>query len=223
MKQRNKTSHKYLAQYAEPEVEYLASFPAALKYQHVLVIPAFQESVQFIKRFIAGELAIQNCLLIVVINQPDNELGRQHAQHQVTLDNEISQLGKEYWQQGNLRLIDLATDKSNATNNSNVTNKINASVLIVNRYIQPIPAEQGVGLARKIGADLAAQLFIADHITSSWIHSTDADATLPNNYFTAHLPEQLAIKNAVVTCCDFYHHSEQLTICLLYTSPSPRD
>lgn len=206
MKSRNKTCHKYLTHYAEPEVEHLASFPATLKYSNVIVIPAFQESVQFIERFLTSQLAEQNCLIIVVINQPDNNLGRQYQQNQITLDVKISQLGKERWQQGNLRLVDMTSIISNVT----------TSILIVNRFTQAIPEEQGVGLARKIGADLAVQLYISNHISSSWVHSTDADATLPNNYFIAHLPENLPknelMNTTIATYCDFYHHSEQLDI-----------
>ena len=198
----NKTCHKYLTHYAEPEVEHLASFPGDIKYENVLIIPAFQESILFIERFITSQLAEQNCLLIVVINQPDNDFGRQHSQYQVRLDNKISQLAKERWQQGNLRLLDML----------NVTSADTSSILLVNRFTQAIPADQGVGLARKIGADLAVKLYSAGHICSSWIHSTDADATLPDHYFTAHLPENISAQDAVASCCNFYHHSEQLDI-----------
>lgn len=200
----DKTCAKYLAHYAEPEVLALALFPAQLKYQQVLVIPAFQESMQFIGRFIDSKLAEQQCLLIVVINQPDNDFGRQHQQLQSDLAQDIAQQGSLLWQQDNLRLIDL----SQSTGNKNT----NSAVLIVNRFSQAIPADQGVGLARKIGADLAVKLFLTGHIVSSWVHSTDADAYLPDNYFSAHAADNLTLKHAVATCCNFYHHSEQQAI-----------
>jgi len=41
-----------------------------------------------------------------------------------------------------------------------------------------IPRRQGVGLARKIGADLATALIAAGRIHSPWIYMTDADARL---------------------------------------------
>ncbi len=208
--QLNKTCSKYLANYAENEVTSVASFPEQLNYQHVLVIPAFQESIQFIERFIASSLVEQQCLLIVVINQPDSDFGQQHLRAQIELEKDITALGNELWQQNNLRLIELSNSKVNSQENS--------AVLVVNRYTQPIPAEQGVGLARKIGADLAVELFLRGCIASSWIHSSDADAYLPNNYFSAHTPENLAVthlakaKNPVATCCNFYHYSEQPAI-----------
>jgi hypothetical protein len=208
--QLSKTCSKYLAHYAEQEVTLLATFPEQITYQHVLVIPAFQESIQFIERFIASSLAEQQCLLIVVINQPDNDFGQQHFQAQAQLAKGISSLGLELWQQGSLRLISLLGSSINPQSNS--------AVLVVNRYTKPIPAEQGVGLARKIGADLAVELFLRSCIASSWIHSSDADAYLPNNYFSAHSAENIAVthsakaKPPAATCCDFYHYSEQPVI-----------
>ena len=206
----NKTCSKYLAHYAEQEVVSLASFPEQFSYQHVLVIPAFQESLEFVERFVSSSLAEQQCLLIVVVNQPDSAFGQQHSQVQVELESDIFALGNELWQQDNLTLIDLSNCKANL--------QANSAVLVVDRYTKPIPAEQGVGLARKIGADLAVELSIRGAIASSWIHSSDADAYLPSNYFSAHLPENLAVthlnnaKTAVATCCNFYHYSEQTTI-----------
>jgi hypothetical protein len=47
----------------------------------------------------------------------------------------------------------------------------------------PIPTAQGVGLARKLGCDLALSWQSGGHIKSSWICSSDADAELPEDYF----------------------------------------
>ena len=46
-----------------------------------------------------------------------------------------------------------------------------------------LPEGQGVGLARKIGNDVALSLFASGRLASDWIHNTDADAVLPNDYF----------------------------------------
>lgn len=197
------TCAKYLAHYAEPETQSLALFPQHLNYQHVLVIPAFEETAVFVERFVHSILAQQSCLLIVVINQPDNKLGFEHQQAQLNLRDAIVQQGRVTWQQDNLALVDLS--------NENQQVKINSAVLIVDRFHHAIPAEQGVGLARKIGADLAVSLFNTGVIASPWIHSSDADAHLPDNYFSAHTKDKIA-KNAVATCCNFYHYSEQQAI-----------
>lgn len=47
----------------------------------------------------------------------------------------------------------------------------------------PFNQKQGVGLARKIGCDIATRLSAAGLIRNPWIRTTDADATLPENYF----------------------------------------
>src|SRR4029453_17325557 len=46
-----------------------------------------------------------------------------------------------------------------------------------------LPEGQGVGLARKIGNDIALRLHAAGRLSSPWLHNTDADTILPNDYF----------------------------------------
>lgn len=50
---------------------------------------------------------------------------------------------------------------------------------------QRLPDDQGVGLARKIGCDIALAAHHRGALRSRWIHSTDADVTLPADYFSA--------------------------------------
>ena len=63
----------------------------------------------------------------------------------------------------------------------------NTTVHVVDRYSpgKRIPEKQGVGLARKTGTDLALRLFRQGQIENPMLLQTDADAVLPNNYFTA--------------------------------------
>ena len=56
-------------------------------------------------------------------------------------------------------------------------------VLPINRVIPPIPHKQGVGLARKIGSDVALSLIQQGQIATPWIYQTDADAQLPSSLF----------------------------------------
>ena len=53
---------------------------------------------------------------------------------------------------------------------------------------QRIPPKEGVGLARKIGSDVALSLIAQNKIKSRWIYQTDADAVLPPDYFFRNLP-----------------------------------
>ncbi|NKC01048.1 MAG: hypothetical protein GKR90_21490 [Pseudomonadales bacterium] len=48
----------------------------------------------------------------------------------------------------------------------------------------PLPQEQGVGLARKIGTDVAFKLYNAGQLRSPWLYMSDADVSLPDNYFS---------------------------------------
>ena len=58
-------------------------------------------------------------------------------------------------------------------------------ILVVDRFTPPgfFPDDQGVGLARKIGVDLCARLHASGRLASSFVHTTDADVELPNDYF----------------------------------------
>jgi hypothetical protein len=63
--------------------------------------------------------------------------------------------------------------------------------LDLERCSGPTPSHQGVGLARKTGCDLALKWISEGAIDTRWIGSTDADATLPTDYFSrlADVPE----------------------------------
>lgn len=71
---------------------------------------------------------------------------------------------------------------------------------------QCLPPKQGVGLARKIGTDIALQLYANDKLTSPWFYQTDADAELPADYFSTQLDGEGAIVFAHA------HHSDDPTI-----------
>jgi hypothetical protein len=46
-----------------------------------------------------------------------------------------------------------------------------------------LPKGHGVGSARKIGFDIALRLYRSSRLASAWLHSTDADVLLPQDYF----------------------------------------
>ncbi len=52
-----------------------------------------------------------------------------------------------------------------------------------------LPAGQGVGLARKIGCDIALRLIRDEVVASRWIHTSDADVRLPADYFPRAAPD----------------------------------
>lgn len=161
---------KYLSTYAEPEVSALETFPIGISYQNCAVIPAYNETDDFLHRFINSTLINENVLLILVINQPDSETD---CSMQINLNRQCVLSGKQVWQNNNLSLIQIRQSASH--------------ILMIDRFNQTrsIKDDQGVGLARKIGADIACSLIDQDIIISPWICSTDADTHLPDNYFSA--------------------------------------
>ena len=60
-----------------------------------------------------------------------------------------------------------------------------SNVIVIDRFSERrrIPPRQGVGLARKVGCDIALSMIDAGVIRDHWIFTTDADVTLPADYF----------------------------------------
>jgi len=198
----DKNIKKYLEKYAEPEIKALQSLfePNVKQYflenccfEHVIVIPAYKETDYFLQRFLNSALAQAKVLMVVVVNQPDNDLDKLPQQ---ILHKNICQRGETVWQSEFLRLI--ALDNSTSY------------ILLIDRFTTPIPQEQGVGLARKLGVDMAVAFSEVGLLRSPWIHSSDADATLPDNYFDVLTSENS--KKAVAACYNFHHSSENTDI-----------
>jgi len=183
---------KYLTSYAESEVGLLVDFPCKYNFEYTVVIPAYKESPEFITRYIKSNLAHQNSLMVLVINQPEND--KNLLPQQQLFDEALSQ-GKLVWQAEHLSLVFISGTTS--------------ALLVVDKYHQPIDEKLGVGLARKIGCDIAAALIAANRVKSPWIFSTDADASLPDNYFNA--VNELD-KATVAACFNFYHQSDNQTL-----------
>jgi hypothetical protein len=158
-------AHKYLTRHAEGEAQSLASGKTIDDvFEFVLVLPSYDEARKDIEHF-ASHCARNNALLIVVVNQPD---GIEHC------DNNKATIA---W----LRHHSYHA----ASQNMHFCHANGAHVLLVDRTQQRIPISQGVGLARKIGADCAYALIKHGTVKSPWIFSTDADASLPADYFNA--------------------------------------
>ena len=142
----------------------------------MLVIPAFREGLDFFLRLRNTLLTQRACLLILVVNQPDTEPA-------ANADN------SELW-----RSVCAVTTAIGAPFTTAATHcalrgigSSHSAVLLVDRFDRgtKLPAREGVGRARKIGADIALALIAASVVASRWIHSSDADAHLPLDYFFA--------------------------------------
>lgn len=151
---------RYLRRFAEPEAALAAAVPDT--FDTALVIPAFREPPAFIERLFADLADEPAFLLVLVVNQPDH----------LPEDTETAALWQAlggsdgesvYRQRGRHGL--LAVDRHSAA--------------------RRIPKNQGVGLARKIGADIAVALRHAGQLARPWIWNSDADTHLPAGYFGA--------------------------------------
>lgn len=165
----NKAISKYLDQYAEPEIDSFR-LPENTQFERCLVIPAFAESPQFIERISKTWQKDSKLLVILVINRP--EPCEPAAQEKANL---FLGLAKQ-----TLPLI-ISSNEKVSWRKVELTGPV---FLLVDRCTEsPIPVKQGVGLARKIGCDIALKLYTNGVLTTSWIHTTDADAHLPADYF----------------------------------------
>jgi len=162
---------KYLQTYAEPAVSALDDLPAGPRWENVLVIPACNERPRFLR---PPPPCGGRSLMVLVINQaagaaPDVSLNNRALAEAVRTGFELS------WQSAPAQGLSLWRDPAAPRD-----------LLLADRYSEglQLPAAGGVGLARKTGADLALELVRRRRVRSRWIHCSDADARLPETYFT---------------------------------------
>lgn len=151
---------QYLRRHTEPEAALAAEVPDP--FASALVIPAFRERPEFVARLFANLAEAPPFLLVLVVNQPDH-LGDDADTAALWAALGGGERAWHYRREGEHGL------------------------LLVDRFRagRRIPRRQGVGLARKIGADIALALIAAGRVARPWIWSSDADTRLPPGYFAA--------------------------------------
>lgn len=158
-------TQRYLSHYIEPG---LPDPPAcASAWRHVLIIPAYDETPQLLQQLQRLHHGQDRCLIVLVLNHPDNA-------PTATLNAPLR------------RAVAAQYRRICANPNADVFNlgdHTDLCLLDVDALRGPLPAAQGVGLARKIGCDLAFKWIAAGAIDSNWLHCSDADASLPHDYF----------------------------------------
>ena len=164
-----KPTHKYLSGHAQPEAHAFEEFE--YHFDAVLVVPVFDETITFIQ----GLRPALNSkhLLILIFNAPENATNKALNQTRETLT-QLKQESTCLWESEHAPIA-LLTHK-----------KLNLLIVDRSKNENLIPTKQGVGLARKIGADIACTLITQGNIESPWIYNTDADVKLPTNYFQTH-------------------------------------
>ena len=160
----------YLDRWAEPE--HARAREITGRWRHVVVVPAMDESPELVEG-LAPACRAADALVILVVNAPESAPAEVHARNQALL----------------------AALAPSADGRARVHG---TDLLIVDRASpgQRLPERRGVGLARRIGCDLALALCASRRIEQPWIFSTDADVTLPLDYFSA--PRSAADASALV-------------------------
>ncbi len=162
---------KYLERYAETEIACAKNWPReAGPYAHVLTVPAYGEGQSLYDMFASVPSSDRGgVLVILVVNQRESAPVWAERANRAVL---------EQLRSGAESIQPLAA-------NVQLLRGGRGDLLLVDRTHPgyTLPPKQGVGLARKIGADIALRLQLDDRIDSPWIHCTDADARLPGDYF----------------------------------------
>jgi len=171
MPTRHSVLAKYLLRYGEPESQQIPNTDRQFKF--ALILPCYAEAACLTDKIEGIFKHQENTLMIIVINNPplidalSNSPSINHA-----LAAQLESLGQ-------IGAVAPASKWIHCPQGN--------SILCIDRYQngREIPTKQGVGLARKIAADMACQLIENGTLQSQWIYSTDADAELPANYFQA--------------------------------------
>lgn len=175
---------RYLQRHLEPNLPPAKSQQPL--WQQVLVIPAYRESASLLQRLQQLPAGDGKTLVILVLNRPDYD---SDASANNALRTAISQL---------------ATTNTGDDTPATLTLNTRADLYLhdMDEHGGAIAADLGVGLARKTGCDLALRWIHEGAISGPWICSTDADATLPPDYF-----KQLATSapDAVAAVLPFQH------------------
>ncbi|HIG42751.1 MAG: hypothetical protein ABGY96_17770 [bacterium] len=206
-RQKKSPVDQYLASHGEPETLSLAkldlakSEPGVCKagpFRFCLVIPAFQEDWQELQ--LVWKQLNRDCLIIIVANS-------------AVEDDPVTR-----------KLIkDIESESASLSSNEALTclkTRDQRTLVLVDRCTHPVPEKQGVGLARKIGADIALTLINKHQVTTPWIFTTDADVRLPASYFDGftQVDRQAPGKDVAARIYPFTHYSatETREACTLY-------
>lgn len=159
---------KYLERHAEREIEAVKN--SSFHFSHVITLPVYDEDEDKIAQ-VLDSIQQKNTLAIIIINAQENS--PQHSiDNNIQLIKTLQRQHCEMWRAKTVQGISLHQTKT-------------CAILLIDRSSGHLllPAKTGVGLARKIAADVALQLIMQGNIQTPWIHCTDADTLLPNDYF----------------------------------------
>ncbi|HAN32781.1 MAG TPA: hypothetical protein DCQ06_14400 [Myxococcales bacterium] len=169
----SKAISAYLSRHAESQAVELAAEISG-SWRVAVSIPACGEGeglIATLKSLRAAEAAAGS-LIIVLVNAAVDAASHHHRANELTLSLfEVEGPGPLWltqWQGMDVVLWDKASES------------------------RRLPRGQGVGLARKLGADLALALYVRGVLESPWLRTTDADVQVPHDYLIRALPQGCA-------------------------------
>jgi hypothetical protein len=159
----------YLEKDAEPEAEVAERFEGS--FGHAIEVPAYGETDSLFETLESVPEGPQgDVLIVVVLNARADSPDEVHEANRVARE----------------RIAAVAPVSAvSRTPDIRLFPHPRGRLLLIDRAIPGdyLPAGQGIGLARKIGCDLMLRLRAEGRLASPWIHATDADVRLPNDYF----------------------------------------
>jgi hypothetical protein len=186
---------KYFARYAEPEAK--LAHGLSERYLAALVVPVCGEAPSLLDGFAAAlSRASERTLLVLVVNATDAAGSEIHAENQRLLQH----LGALFPSASTLSQGGVAA-------HAWLGHAKHHDLLWLDRASVGVrlPAREGVGLARKLGGDLTAALWARGQLACPLIASSDADVTLPADYFDR-LTEPVAESSASAAWLWPYRH-----------------
>lgn len=180
-----------------PECEEVHALARMIEAPYGIVVPAYDESTSDVMRLLRS--IDQQALVVCVVNR--NEKSAAHAQA------------------SNRRLMNDLKAAYSLVQGHDSLSLLRGSglpkMLLINRSDERlISSIGGVGEARNLGASVLCELMDLDHVQSEWIHQTDADSTLPADYFTKaeerYEPQRSALCMRGVRC-DAFGQSPEFT------------
>jgi hypothetical protein len=185
-----KALRKYFEHYAETEINFVPELPQK-NWDKVLVIPARSEGDLLLSTLASVEraalFASSKVLTILVVNGHESEIS----------------VNRKLFEK--LGVASVLAPWSFLENHG-------SDLLVINRATPPrcFQEKDGVGLARKIGCDLALALIHEKRIRSVWIRNTDADVILPEDYFLHLETHEDPERRTVAFVYDFVHNTKPL-------------
>ena len=164
---------QYFARYAEPEIALTSEL--AERYLAALVVPVCGEAPSLLAGFErALSSANERVLLLLVVNATDAASATIHAENQRLL----AHLAGAFPERRTLAHESVGT-------RAWLGRAEHHDLLWLDRASSGarLPAREGVGMARKLGGDLAALLWARGQLSCPLLACSDADVTLPADYF----------------------------------------